>query len=101
GCPCFSARGEFTALCHTPSTKGAVKSASGLRWARMVLTYVLPLLPFACWWDVVVSQFRAYTVEELKTLAKEQPCYYSWDTRTSALRRSRGHLTYLLGRSRF
>jgi len=71
------------------------------RWSRVVLTYVLPLIPLTCWWDGVVSQLRAYTVEELKTLTKELPCdFYSWQAGTVALPRSLGHLTYLLGRSR-
>src|SRR5262249_303428 len=71
------------------------------RWSRLVLTYVLPLVPFTCWWDGVVSQLRAYTVEELNTLTKELSCdSYSWHAGTVALPGSLGHLTYLLGRSR-
>ena len=71
------------------------------RWSRVVLTYVLPLIPLTCWWDGVVSQLRAYTVEELNTLTKELSCdSYSWHAGTVALPGSLGHLTYLLGRSR-
>ena len=71
------------------------------RWSRVVLTYVLPLIPLTCWWDGVVSQLRAYTVEELRTLTKELPCdSFRWHAGTVALPRSLGHLTYLLGRSR-
>jgi hypothetical protein len=71
------------------------------RWSRMVLTYLLPLIPLTCWWDGVVSQLRAHTVEELKTLTKKLPCNsYSWHAGTVALPRSPGHLTHLVGRSR-
>jgi len=69
--------------------------------SRMVLTYLLPLIPLTCWWDGVVSQLRAYTVEELETLTKKLPCdSYCWHSGTVSLPRSPGHLTYLLGRSR-
>jgi len=71
------------------------------RWSRMVLTYLLPLIPLTCWWDGVVSQLRGYTVEELETLTKSLPCdSYCWHSGTVALPRPPGHLTYLLGRSR-
>jgi hypothetical protein len=70
------------------------------RWSRVVLTYVLPLIPLTCWWDGVISQLRAYTVEELIALTKELSSgSYSWHAGTVALPRSPGHLTFLLGRS--
>jgi len=39
-----------------------------LTWQRLLFTYLLPLVPLTCWWDGIVSQLRAYTVEELVAL---------------------------------
>ena len=39
------------------------------RWRRLFWTYVVPLVPLTCWWDGLVSQFRAYTPSELEDLA--------------------------------
>ena len=66
------------------------------RWSRLVLTYLLPLIPLTCWWDGVVSHLRAYNVGELRDLTKDLPAY-SWQAGAIALPRSPGHLTYLIG----
>src|SRR5256714_5384274 len=66
------------------------------RWSRLVLTYLLPLIPLTCWWDGVVSHLRAYDVGELRNLTKDLPSY-DWQAGTIALPRSPGHLTYLIG----
>jgi hypothetical protein len=68
------------------------------RWQRLLLTYLLPLIPLTCWWDGIVSQLRAYTVAELKAMAKESHAsLYEWHTGTVSLLGSLGHLTYLVG----
>ena len=69
------------------------------RWQRLLLTYVLPLIPLICWWDGIVSHLRAYTVAELKAMTKESPAnLYQWHTGAVSLPGSVGHLTYLVGR---
>lgn len=35
------------------------------RWWRLLLTYVVPVLPIAIWWDGFVSCLRTYTRDEL------------------------------------
>jgi hypothetical protein len=37
-------------------------------WRRLLWTYVVPLVPLTCLWDGIVSQLRAYSVSELKSL---------------------------------
>jgi hypothetical protein len=40
------------------------------RLSRLLLTYVLPIVPLTCWWDGLVSAMRAYTREEMLWLAR-------------------------------
>lgn len=40
------------------------------RWSRLLLTYVLPLVPLAVWFDGAVSCLRSYTPDELLELAR-------------------------------
>ena len=51
------------------------------RWSRVLLTYVLPVIPLLVGWDGTVSALRAYTPEELLALAASVPGaeHYSWD----------------------
>ena len=68
------------------------------RWRRFLFTYLLPLVPLTCWWDGIISQLRAYTVDELESLAADAAGNsYEWRAGTIALPNSPGHLTYLLG----
>ena len=45
------------------------------RWRRLVLTYLIPVLPLAILWDGLVSALRTYSVEEMKDLVSEFPSY--------------------------
>lgn len=68
------------------------------RWERLFWTYIVPLIPLTCLWDGIVSQLRAYTVDELDTLARDLTSdSYAWRTGTVPLPSTPGHLTYLLG----
>ena len=68
------------------------------RWTRLLLTYLLPLVPVTCWWDGMVSQLRAYTPSELQSMAKSVATdTYSWRVGRLALGPTRGNVTYLLG----
>lgn len=68
------------------------------RWQRLAWTYLLPLVPLACWWDGLVSTLRAYTPEELAGLAAEVGVPgYQWRTGRVAVASPPSRLTYPLG----
>ena len=70
------------------------------RWDRLVLTYLVPLVPLTCWWDGLVSALRAYTPAELEALGREAGPGYMWRAgRVPLSGGSPGRLTYLIGRS--
>jgi hypothetical protein len=47
------------------------------RWSRLLLTYLLPLIPFVVLWDGLVSCFRTRTPQELLRLTTPFP-EYDW-----------------------
>jgi hypothetical protein len=47
------------------------------RWSRLLLTYLLPLIPFVVLWDGLVSCFRTRTPQELLALTSTLP-QYEW-----------------------
>jgi hypothetical protein len=47
------------------------------RWSRLLLTYLLPLIPLVVLWDGVVSCFRTRTPHELLALTRTFP-QYDW-----------------------
>ena len=63
---------------------------------RFFWTYVLPLVPFTCVWDGIVSQVRAYTVEELKGLT-DGSAPMRWEAGQVPIAKGNGRLTYLIG----
>jgi hypothetical protein len=67
-------------------------------WKRMLWTYLIPLVPFMCCWDGVVSQLRAYTIAELSELT-EGFGGYQWSAGSTSIPGPLGHLTYVLGAS--
>jgi hypothetical protein len=68
------------------------------RWSRLLWTYVVPLVPLICWWDGVVSQLRAYRVDELEQLAAAAGAHsYTWEAGRIPIASMPGSLTYLLG----
>jgi hypothetical protein len=66
------------------------------RWTRLVFTYPVPLVPLTCLWDGVVSQLRAYTVEELKELGRTAGTM-EWRAGHRPFPRGPGQLTFLIG----
>jgi len=66
------------------------------QWRRLLWTYALPLVPLTCWWDGLVSQFRASTVSELIGLTGGLGAY-EWEADRIPIGATPGHLTYLLG----
>lgn len=69
-----------------------------MRWARLFWTYPVPLVPLVCFWDGLVSQLRAYTVEELIGIARgvDAP-EYAWEAGVSRGPSLPGGVTYLVG----
>ena len=65
-------------------------------WKRLLWTYLIPLVPFMCCWDGVVSQLRAYTIAELSELTHGLEDY-EWSAGRTPIQGQPGHLTYLLG----
>ena len=51
------------------------------RWSRLLLTYLLPLIPLVVLWDGLVSCCRTRTPQELLALTKDFP-QYDWMTVT-------------------
>jgi hypothetical protein len=47
------------------------------RWSRLLLTYLIPLIPFVVLWDGLVSCFRTRTPQELLELTSSFP-QYEW-----------------------
>jgi hypothetical protein len=68
-------------------------------WKRLLWTYLIPVVPFMCCWDGVVSQIRAYTIAELSGLTQGL-VDYEWNAGATSIPGQPGHLTYLLGVSR-
>ena len=66
------------------------------RWKRLLFTYVIPLIPLTCWWDGLISAWRAYTVAELLELTRGLEAY-DWSAGQVKIGRWLGHVTYLQG----
>lgn len=67
------------------------------KWSRLLLTYVIPAVPFFVMWDGIVSALRTYSVQEMKDLVKTINAQkYQWSIgRCSA---PLGHkVSYLIG----
>lgn len=67
------------------------------KWSRLLWTYVIPLVPLTCLWDGLVSQLRAYTVEELRAMAEAASGGMKWRADDPRLYRTGARITYLLG----
>jgi hypothetical protein len=65
-------------------------------WRRLLWTYLIPFVPLTCFWDGIVSQLRAYTLDELRGLAAGS-APMRWDIGQMPFARGRGRLTYLIG----
>ena len=50
------------------------------KWSRLLLTYLLPVVPFYVLWDGMVSCLRTYTVGELQEMVNSLgPTGYIWE----------------------
>ena len=72
-----------------------------LRLSRLLLTYLLPVVPLCTWWDGMVSCLRAYSPEELARLVESLPDNdYQWDIGRLPVPNAPTSLVYLIGRPR-
>lgn len=69
------------------------------RWSRMLLTYVLPLIPFIVVFDGTISMLRIYLPDELRALVARVPNAdrFEWDIGTTSLPGVGFGLTHLVG----
>lgn len=67
--------------CFMPvATLFAVPFVRPFRLARLLWTYILPVIPFVLLWDGVLSCLRAYTPDELREMASRAgAASYTWD----------------------
>jgi len=69
-----------------------------VRVSRLLLTYLLPVVPLCTWWDGVVSCLRAYHPHELEQLVSSLPENdYTWEIGRLPVRRTPTSLIYLIG----
>jgi len=69
------------------------------RWAYLVFTYLIPLIPVILLWDSIVSNLRIYSPDQLHRLTKKlQAPDYGWEIGRIPLRGIPGGLPYLIGR---
>lgn len=67
------------------------------RWRRLLWTYLVPVVPLYCWWDGIVSTFRAYRADELLRMAGTVGGNHRWRAGTTPLGRLPGRVTWLIG----
>jgi hypothetical protein len=69
------------------------------RWSRLLLTYLVPLIPLVVLWDGLVSCFRTRTPQELLLLTSNFP-QYEWQAGYARDRGSWLAPVYLIGQPR-
>ena len=72
--------------------------ARPFRWSRVILTYIVPVLPLAAGFDGVVSCLRTYTLAELREMVGDlSPDGYVWEIGQKRSWRSPVPITFLIG----
>jgi hypothetical protein len=70
-----------------------------LRWAYLVFTYLVPLMPLILLWDGIISNLRIYSPEQMHRLTKElQAPEYTWEIGRISIWAVPGGMPYLIGR---
>jgi hypothetical protein len=69
------------------------------RWDRFLLTYLIPIVPLIIAWDYLVSTLRAYSTEEMLSMAKraDTEARFRWEAGSVRQRGFPYPLPYLLG----
>ena len=69
-----------------------------VRVSRLLLTYLVPVVPLCTWWDGVVSCLRAYHPQELEELVADLPENgYKWEIGRLPIPNAPTSLIYLIG----
>jgi hypothetical protein len=93
-----SARGLATMLLSPLSVAALTPFIRPFRWSRLALTYALPVIPAAFFFDGVVSHLRSYTPDELRALTRPlQSSDYRWEIGQVIHPIFRAPLTYVVG----
>lgn len=67
-------------------------------WRRLFWTYLIPAVPFTCWWDGTVSLLRSYRVDELEAFGREVDTESTeWRAGELKIPSSPGPIPYLVG----
>jgi hypothetical protein len=73
--------------------------ARPFRWAWLVFTYLIPLIPLIVFWDGIVSMLRIYSPEQMRKMTEDlQAPDYAWEIGRIKARGIPGGLPYLIGR---
>ncbi|HET7541524.1 MAG TPA: hypothetical protein VFK05_16725 [Polyangiaceae bacterium] len=96
-----SAAGLFSVTLGTSTMLAVTPFIRPVRASRLLLTYLLPIVPLCTWWDGMVSCLRAYSPEELRRLVATLPDNdYLWDIGRLSVPYAPTSLVYLIGRPR-
>ena len=72
--------------------------ARPFRWAYLVFTYLIPLVPLIILWDGMVSLVRVYSPEQMQELTEDlRAPDYAWEIGRIHVRGIPGGLPYLIG----
>jgi hypothetical protein len=73
--------------------------ARPFRWAHLVFTYLIPVVPLIIFWDGMVSMLRIYSPEQMRELTRDlRAPNYAWETGRIYARGILGGLPYIIGR---
>jgi hypothetical protein len=72
--------------------------AKRLTWRKFLITYLIPVAPFAFMWDYLVSNLRTYSRRELEQLVNQLNApTYRWEIGKLSAKKNKGHVPYLIG----
>jgi hypothetical protein len=73
--------------------------ARPFRWAWLLFTYLIPLMPLIVFWDGIVSMLRIYSPEQMRKMTEDmQAPGYAWEIGRIHVRGIPGGLPYIVGR---
>ena len=73
--------------------------ARPFRWAYLVFSYVIPIVPLLLMWDVIVSNLRIYRPAQMRELTADlRAPDYAWEIGSIRLFGLPIALPYLIGR---
>jgi hypothetical protein len=65
---------------------------------RLFFTYILPIIPFAVWYDGIISSFNSYKLCDLKKLVlTNSNASYNWEVGRKRSKWSLLYVTYIIG----